>query len=105
MDMFENVTVKKAVNSYFDGKVTSRTIIFADGSQKSLGVMLPGAYEFATEDKEIMEILSGDLIVKLPGEETWKHIKGGESFEVPAKSSFSLKVAELTDYCCSYIKE
>lgn len=105
MENFENITIKKAVNSYFDGKVTSRTITFADGEVKSLGVMLPGAYEFATADKEIMEIYSGDLIVKLPDSEIWKSIKGGESFEVPANTSFQVKVAEITDYCCSYIKE
>lgn len=104
-EYFENVSVKKAVNSYFDGKVTSRTVLFSDGSIKSLGVMLPGAYEFATDDREIMEILSGDLIVLLPGEKTWKHIAGGDSFEVPSNSRFQVKVAELTDYCCSYIKD
>ncbi len=105
MENFENITIKKAVNSYFDGKVTSRTITFADGEVKSLGVMLPGAYEFAAGDKEIMEIYSGDLIVKLPDSDIWKSIKGGESFEVPANTSFQVKVAEITDYCCSYIKE
>ena len=103
--MFENVTIKKAVNSYYDGKVTSRTVTFEDGEVKSLGVMLPGAYKFGTQDKEIMEILSGELIVKLPDSDIWKGIKGGESFEVPANSSFEVKVSELTDYCCSYIKE
>jgi uncharacterized protein YaiE (UPF0345 family) len=103
--MFKDVTIKKAVNSYFDGKVTSRTITFEDGEVKSLGVMLPGAYKFGTQDKEIMEILSGELIVKLPDSDIWKGIKGGESFEVPANSSFEVKVSELTDYCCSYIKE
>ncbi len=105
METFDNVSVKKAVNSYFDGKVTSRTVIFPDGTVRSLGVMLPGAYEFSTDDKEIMEIYSGDLIVQLPGEETWKHFTGGDSFEVPAHSRFQLKVAELTDYCCTYVKE
>jgi uncharacterized protein YaiE (UPF0345 family) len=103
--MFKDVTIKKAVNSYFDGKVTSRTVTFEDGEVKSLGVMLPGAYKFGTQDKEIMEILSGELIVKLPDSDIWKGIKGGESFEVPANSSFEVKVSELTDYCCSYIKE
>ena len=105
MENFENITIKKAVNSYFDGKVTSRSITFSNGEVKSLGVMLPGAYEFNTEDKEIMEILSGDLIVKLPDSDVWKSIQGGESFEVPANASFQVKVAELTDYCCSYIKD
>jgi len=105
MNSFDNVSVKKEVNSYFDGKVTSRTVLFPDGSRKSLGVMLPGAYAFDTADKEIMEILSGDLIVKLPDSDTWQHFQGGDQFEVPVNSTFQLKVAELTDYCCSYIKE
>jgi uncharacterized protein YaiE (UPF0345 family) len=104
MKDFENVTIKKAVNSYFDGKVTSRTITFPDGEVKSLGIMLPGAYEFATKEKELMEILSGDLIVKLPDSDIWKGFQGGEHFEVPANTSFQVKVAELTDYCCSYLK-
>jgi uncharacterized protein YaiE (UPF0345 family) len=103
MSDFTNVTVVKKANVYFDGKVTSRTIIFSDGSRKTLGVMLPGEYEFNTADKEIMEILSGDLDVLLPGESTWKTIKGGESFEVPANAKFSLKVRTLTDYCCSFV--
>jgi hypothetical protein len=104
MSDFKNVTIVKKVNVYFDGKVTSRTVIFSDGSKKTLGVMLPGEYEFNTSDKEIMEILSGDLDVLLPGESGWKTIKGGESFEVPANAKFSLKVRALTDYCCSFIR-
>ncbi len=104
MSDFNNVTIVKKVNVYFDGKVTSRTVIFSDGSKKTLGVMLPGEYEFNTSDKEIMEILSGDLDVLLPGESGWKTIKGGESFEVPANAKFSLKVRALTDYCCSFIR-
>jgi purine/pyrimidine-nucleoside phosphorylase len=36
-DQFENVVVVKKANVYFDGKVTSRTVLFADGSKKLLG--------------------------------------------------------------------
>jgi uncharacterized protein YaiE (UPF0345 family) len=104
MSEFKNVTVVREANIYFDGKVTSRTVMFADGSKKTLGVMLPGEYEFGTGDKEIMDILSGDLDVLLPGERTWKPIKGGESFEVASNSRFKLKVRMLSDYCCSFIK-
>jgi uncharacterized protein YaiE (UPF0345 family) len=104
MSEFKNVTVVREANIYFDGKVTSRTVVFADGSKKTLGVMLPGEYEFGTSDKEIMEIFSGDLDVLLPGESTWKAIKGGESFEVASNSKFKLKVRALSDYCCSFIK-
>ena len=104
MSEFKNVTVVKKANIYFDGKVTSRTIIFSDGSKKTLGIMLPGEYEFSTADKELMELLAGDLEVLLPRAEGWKTVKEGESFEVPAQSKFSLKVKSITDYCCSYIK-
>jgi hypothetical protein len=50
-----------------------------------------------------MEILSGELDLLLPGEGTWKPVKGGESFTVPAQAKFTMKVKTLTDYCCSFI--
>lgn len=104
MPEFKDVTIVKKANVYFDGKVTSRSVIFPDGSKKTLGIMLPGEYEFNTGAKEIMEIISGDLEVLLPEEDGWKTIKGGEAFEVPAQSKFSLKIKTLTDYCCSFIE-
>ena len=104
MSQFENVTITKAANIYFGGKVTSRTILLQDGSRKTLGIMLPGEYEFNTEDKELMEIISGELEVSLPDGDGWKHVTGGESFEVPSNSSFQLKIKTITDYCCSFIK-
>jgi uncharacterized protein YaiE (UPF0345 family) len=103
MSEFKNVTVVKKANIYFDGKVTSRTLLFSDGSRKTLGIMLPGEYEFGTASKELMEILSGDLEVLLPGADGWESVKEGEAFEVPAHSKFKLKVRNITDYCCSYI--
>lgn len=102
MSQFSNVTINKQANIYFDGQVTSRTVFFGDGTKKTLGIMLPGDYEFNTDAKELMEILSGDLEIKLP-DENWKKISGGESFEVPANSSFKLKIHKVTDYCCSYL--
>jgi uncharacterized protein YaiE (UPF0345 family) len=104
MSEFKNVTVVKKANVYFDGKVTSRTVLFPDGSKKTLGIMLPGEYSFNTGGKVIMEILSGTLEVQLPGAKAWKKVKGGEQFEVPPQSKFSLKVTTLTDYCCSFVK-
>lgn len=103
MSRFENATIIKAANVYFDGKVTSRTVLLGDGSRVTLGIMLPGEYDFGTEQAEVMEILAGRLEVKLPGAENWQAVQGGESFPVPANSRFQLKVQELTDYCCSYI--
>lgn len=103
MSEFKNVTIIREANVYFNGGVTSRTIIFDTGCKKTLGVMMPGDYEFNTGSAELMEILSGDLDVLLPGADSWQTIKGGESFEVPANSAFKLKIKSLTDYCCSFL--
>lgn len=104
MDRFSDVTVIKKANVYFDGKVTSRTVLFADGTKKTLGIMLPGEYDFGTEAAEDMEILAGELDVLLPGESEWKTIIAGQTFHVPGNSRFQLKVRTVADYCCSYIK-
>lgn len=103
MSQFDNVSIVKEANVYFEGKVTSRTVLFPDGTKKTLGIMLPGEYEFGTAQEEIMEILGGKLDVLLPGENEWKTFTGGTSFRVPSNSSFKLNVQEVTDYCCSYI--
>lgn len=105
MTEFKNVTVAQAANFYFDGKVTSRTLTFEDGTRKTLGIMMPGEYEFGAGDAEIMDITSGDLDVKLPGSDTFVPVKGGEKFNVPANSKFQVKIKTITDYCCSYIKD
>lgn len=103
MSKFQNVTVTKAANIYFDGKVTSRLVEFPDGSVKTLGIMLPGEYRFSTDKKEIMDIQSGSVDVQLPGSAEWQHAGGGESFEVPENSAFDIRVNQVTDYCCSYL--
>ncbi len=104
MSEFKDVSVVKKANVYFDGNVSSRTIKFADGTLKTLGFMLPGEYTFNTADKEVMEIMGGDLDVLLPGTEQWQKITGGESFDVPANAKFTVKIHTPTDYCCSFIK-
>jgi hypothetical protein len=64
--------------------------------------MAPGEYEFATATLEIMQVVSGKLTVKLPGKKTWKSYAPGQTFAVPAKSKFQLKVAEESAYFCLY---
>ncbi|MFC3748478.1 pyrimidine/purine nucleoside phosphorylase [Paenibacillus sp. GCM10012306] len=102
MSEFNNATIVKAANVYYGGQVTSRTVHLEDGTKVTLGIMLPGVYEFGTDGPEIMEILSGDLKVLLPGAEVWQEIKGPETFHVPGNSKFALEVFSVTDYCCSY---
>ena len=104
MDSFENVTIIKKANVYFKGNVTSRTVMFKDGTRKTLGIILPGEYEFGTADKENMEVLAGSFDVLLPGEKNWKTFKTGQSFDVPANSKFKIATKEVSDYCCSYIQ-
>lgn len=103
MSQFDNVSVVKKANVYFDGKVTSRVVVFADGTKKTLGIMLPGEYEFGTDTIEIMEILAGDLKVQLPGQSEWTHIQGEGEFQVAANQKFKLQITEVTDYICSYL--
>jgi uncharacterized protein YaiE (UPF0345 family) len=100
---FDNVSVIHKANVYFDGKVTSRTVLFPDGSKKTLGVMLPGEYTFSTDAKERMEILQGSLDVLLPGDNEWKKVQAGEDFYVSGNSKFSLKIHSVTDYICSFL--
>ena len=102
MTEFNNVTIIKKANVYFDGQVNSRTIVFADGSKKTLGFMQPGEYTFNTGAPEVMEILVGELEVLLPGSD-WQAVSGGESFDVPGNSSFTMKVKVASDYCCSFL--
>lgn len=104
MSQFNNATVQKQANIYYDGKVTSRAVTLEDGLKVTLGIMLPGVYEFGTEGPETMEILSGKLKVLLPGAESWLDIDGTETFHVPGNSKFSLEIFTVTDYCCSYPK-
>ena len=103
MSEFKNVTVVKKANIFFDGQVTSRSVFFADGSKKTLGVMQPGEYEFSTANLESMEILSGELKWKLKDEKEWKQVVAGESFSIPANNTFIMKVKLVTDYCCTFV--
>jgi purine/pyrimidine-nucleoside phosphorylase len=103
MSIFEQVSITKAANVYFDGKVTSRKVTFNDGSFKTLGIMMVGDYEFATNEEELMEITAGECEILLAGESQWQTINGGQSFQVAANSSFQIKAKTLIDYCCTYI--
>jgi uncharacterized protein YaiE (UPF0345 family) len=105
IEKFENVTAVAKANIYFDGKVTSHTIYLASGERKTLGIFLPGAYEFGTGDMEIMDITDGDCEVLLPGEKIWKQIKAGGKFEVPANSKYGFHCYVPVQYVCSYIKK
>jgi len=104
VDILKNVDLTKKANVYFDGNVTSRSFVDSDGESKSLGIMMPGTYNFGTAQAELMEIIDGECEVKLKDSDEWNTYGANTSFSVPANSSFDIKVNVLTDYCCSYLK-
>ena len=105
MDNFKNVDVDKLANIYFEGKVISRNIFLKDGSKKTLGVMLVGEYEFNTVSRELIEITSGKLNVRLKDDIEWKLLTNGMEFNIPKNSSFKLEVLEIVNYTCSYFED
>ena len=105
MDKYKDVNVDKIANIYFEGNVISRNIFLKGGSRKTLGVMLPGKYEFNTDSRELMEIISGKLSLKLQNNQDWKLIEKGMHFNIPKNSSFKVKVLELVNYTCSYFDD
>jgi uncharacterized protein YaiE (UPF0345 family) len=103
MNEFANVTVVKKANIYFDGAVASHTVLFTDGSKKTLGIMQVGEYTFNTGVAEVMEIITGDLEYRVGDSGNWLTVKGGESFQVPSDSTFTMRVKTVSDYCCSFL--
>lgn len=99
---FNDVNVMKKANVYFGGKVTSRTVLFQDGTKKTLGFMQAGDYEFNTDSEELMEVLGGEMEIMQKNENTYTTYKEGQSFVVPKNSSFKIIVTSFADYCCSY---
>ncbi|SNY84453.1 hypothetical protein SAMN04244553_3633 [Nocardia amikacinitolerans] len=102
MSQFENVSVTKKANVYFDGKCVSHSIELADGTAKSVGVILPSTLTFNTGAPEIMELIEGECKVTLAGATEAVTYKGGESFEVPGDSSFQIEVLETVHYVCHF---
>lgn len=89
------------INQYFDGKVAS--IAFQTQTlPATVGVMAVGEYEFGTEQKETMTVVSGALSVMLPGTTDWQTFASNESFVIEANNKFQLRVAMETAYLCTY---
>lgn len=103
---FTNVTAVAKANIYFDGKVVSHTLKFADGSKKTIGLIHPGSFHFNTTAAEIMQITDGQVRAKLPGAgpgADWKTYSAPAEFRVPANSGFDIAVdAGIAQYICSF---
>jgi uncharacterized protein YaiE (UPF0345 family) len=97
-----NVTVNTQANVYFDGKCVSHGITFADGTKKSVGVVLPATLTFNTGAPEIMECVAGSCEYQLAGTDAWVKSAAGEQFSVPGNSSFQIRVTEAYHYICHF---
>lgn len=101
---FRGVTAVTKANIYFDGKVVSHSILFADGSKKTLGLIYPGKYHFGTDKAELMEIVAGACSVMIDGQSAVTDYAAGQAFNVPAKSGFDIEVKSgICEYICSFI--
>lgn len=97
-----NVTLTTQANVYFDGKCVSHSFTLADGTKKSVGVVLPATLTFNTGAAEIMECVGGGCEYKLAGSDEWKKSGPGDKFSIPANSSFEIRVTEPYHYICHF---
>ena len=102
MSQFDQISVIKKANVYFDGKCVSHTVTLANGERKSVGVVLPAQLTFNTGEPEIMECVAGSCEYRLGGTGEWRKSAPGEQFSIPANSSFDIRVTEPYHYICHF---
>jgi len=98
----DGVSVTTQANVYFDGKCVSHGLTLADGTKKSVGVILPATLTFNTGAPEIMEGVGGSCEYKLAGSDVWVKSGAGEKFSVPGNSKFEIRVTEAYHYICHF---
>jgi len=102
MTTIDNASVSKKANIYFDGKCVSHSVLLADGSKQSVGVIFPSSLTFNTGAAEVMEIVGGACRVKLAGADAWNNYGAGQQFSVPANSAFDIETSETLEYVCRF---
>ncbi len=103
VSQFDNVSVVKKANIYFDGKCVSHSVLFPDGTKKSVGVIFPSSLTFNTGAAEVMELNAGSCRIRLKGESDWKTYSAGQKFSVAANASFDIETLETLDYVCHFV--
>lgn len=104
-EKIDNVSVTTQASVYFDGKCISHGITLADGTRKSVGVILPATLTFNTGAPEIMECVGGACEYKLDGTDAWVRSATGENFSVPGNATFDIRVSEADQayhYICHF---
>jgi purine/pyrimidine-nucleoside phosphorylase len=98
----DGVTVTTTASVYFDGKCISHGITYADGTKKSVGVILPATLTFNTGAPEVMECVAGSCEYRLAGTEAWVKSSAGERFSIPGNAKFDIRVTEPYHYICHF---
>ncbi|MBU3737554.1 MAG: pyrimidine/purine nucleoside phosphorylase [Rhodoferax sp.] len=98
----DNVRVSAQAQVYFDGRCVSHALTLADGTRKSVGVVLPATLTFGTAAPEVMECVAGSCDYKLPGSDQWLTARAGDRFSVPGNASFDIRVTDAFHYICHY---
>jgi uncharacterized protein YaiE (UPF0345 family) len=104
-EKIDNISVTTQASVYFGGKCISHGITLADGTKKSVGVILPASLTFNPGAAETMECVGGACEYKLAGSDEWVKSSPGESFSVPGHSTFDIRVAPGCDayhYICHF---
>jgi uncharacterized protein YaiE (UPF0345 family) len=102
MSELNNVSVTKKSNVYFDGKCISHTVVLADGTRKTVGVIFPSQLTFNTGAPERMDVVGGRCKIRLAGASDWQTYDAGTEFSVPGNSSFEIETLEMLDYVCHF---
>lgn len=89
-------------NSYFDSKVQSLGYE-RNGRRQTVGVILPGEFQFTTDGAERMTVVNGELQARLDAAAPWTVYPAGTSFEVPAKTRFHVRAQAASAYWCEFI--
>jgi purine/pyrimidine-nucleoside phosphorylase len=101
-EKIDAVSVATQANVYFDGKCVSHSLTLADGSRKSVGVVLPATLTFNTGAPEVMECVAGGCQYRLAGSDEWLSSAPGHRFQVPANSTFEIRVDQSYHYICHF---
>ena len=101
-EKIDGVSVTTKASVYFDGKCVSHAITLADGSRKSVGVVLAASLTFSTGAAETMECVAGNCEYRLAGGDQWLKSSAGEKFSVPANSKFDIRVSDAYHYICHF---
>jgi uncharacterized protein YaiE (UPF0345 family) len=102
-EKFEGVSIPVKANIYFGGRVVSHSVLFADGTKKTLGLIYEGSFHFGTAAAEEMAITAGACRAKLDGKEEWLSYTSGKAFRIPENSGFDIVVENgICEYVCSF---